>query len=202
MQLGDQLRLPALELGQQHVAKEIVVAIPLAVVVERDHEHVRLLEGREHLRRVGPAEHGVAERPRHPIENRRASEELDLLRFQVRELLHAQVLGDEAVVAGELIRPLRALRCLEREGGEIEPGRPALGPFVESVRLDVRHVHTRVREQGARLGVGEREICGTDLQKLTSRAIACQRKRGLSAAREHEQRARWDVQGKGVDGVE
>ena len=100
------------------------------------------------------------------------------------------------------IRPLRALRRLERESGEIEPGRPALSPFVESVRLDLRHVHTRVREQGGGLGVGEREVCGTDLQKLASRAIACQRKRDLSAAREHEQRARWDVQGKGVDGVE
>ena len=98
--------------------------------------------------------------------------------------------------------PVRPLRRLERERGEVEPCRPALGPFVESVRLDIRHVHTRVREQRAGLGVGEREVCGTDLQKLASRAIARERKRDLSAAREHEQRARRDVQGKGVDHVE
>ena len=113
MELDDELRLTTLELGPQHVAKEVVIAVPATVVVERDDEQVRVLERREHLCRVRPTEHCVAERPRHPIEDGRAHQELDLDRLQMREVLRAQVVGDEAIVACELLESRGALGGLQ-----------------------------------------------------------------------------------------
>ena len=70
------------------------------------------------------------------------------------------------------------------------------------MRLDIRDVDPRVRQQRPGLRVGEREVRRTDLEELASHAEPCQRERGLFAACEHEQRAWRDVQRKGVDHVE
>ena len=63
-QLRDELRLASLELRPQQLLEEMVVAIPLLVAVQRNHEMVRALERRELCRRVARCEHGVAERTR------------------------------------------------------------------------------------------------------------------------------------------
>ena len=62
----------------EHVAEELVIAIPAARVIERDEEEIRALDRLEHARRVRALEHRVAEIAAHPVEHRGAGQELHL----------------------------------------------------------------------------------------------------------------------------
>ena len=61
-------------------AEQVVVAVPLTATVQRNHEQVASFELLEHPGRPPAADHGVAERSAHPVENRGADEEADLRR--------------------------------------------------------------------------------------------------------------------------
>ncbi len=117
-------------------------------------------------------------------------------------MLCPQVLGDEAIVSGELVEGRWSLRRLQRERSEIEPRRPAFGAFVQSPRLLLRDVHAGLREQRPGLGICEGELRGADLEQVASRTEACERERRLAATGQHEQRPARDVQRKCVHGVE
>lgn len=54
----------------QHVGEQVVVAVPLPPIVQRDEEEVGALKGHERAAPVVAAGDGVAERPREPVENR------------------------------------------------------------------------------------------------------------------------------------
>ena len=60
----------------QHVGEEVVVPVPLAPVVERDHEQVLAVERFERGLASGLAGHRVAERTLQPVEDRRLQQEL------------------------------------------------------------------------------------------------------------------------------
>ncbi len=77
---GFGLALP--ELGAQEVSKASVVAVPRALCVEPDDEQVRVGERLEPGRRANRLEHGVAERPAHPLEHRGPGEEPHVARAQ------------------------------------------------------------------------------------------------------------------------
>ena len=95
-------RLAPTQLGAQQIAEQVVVPVPLAVAVERHEEQVRALERVEHRSADRcDAEHGVAERPAHPVEHRRPSEERDVGCREVRQELGTEVVGEQPVVAGE-----------------------------------------------------------------------------------------------------
>ncbi len=72
---GEQLGMATLELGSEEFAEEVVVAVPLAAIVERDDERVRARKGPERIGGVVGAEHRVAEGRRHPVEDRCAEQE-------------------------------------------------------------------------------------------------------------------------------
>ena len=67
-QLRRQLGVAHGQLPVQEIAEEVVIPEPLAVGVERHEEEVGASQRFELGRRVLPAEHGVAERPAHPLE--------------------------------------------------------------------------------------------------------------------------------------
>ena len=61
--------MATLELRSEEIAEEVVVAVPLAAIVERDDERVRACQGLERIGGVLRAEHGVAEGRRHPSQD-------------------------------------------------------------------------------------------------------------------------------------
>ena len=75
VQLGNDLRFDALQLTEQELPEQPVVAIPLAPTVERDHEQARGLEMAELGLRIGPLEDGIAQRAGQLIEHRRTPQE-------------------------------------------------------------------------------------------------------------------------------
>ena len=113
----------------QQVAKEVVVAIPVTLAVERNDEQVRALEMLQRLlaRRGGVQGHGIAQGSAQPIEDRRAEQELaDGRRLTPKDLLD-EIVEHEAVAPRE--RPDECGGILvspQGDGRELKAGDPAL----------------------------------------------------------------------------
>src|SRR5437867_390321 len=75
MQDRDELRLALGQLALQQLAKEVVVAVPDALSIQRNEEEVGVLDCLELVVGACVLEHGVAERATHPLEHRRPLKE-------------------------------------------------------------------------------------------------------------------------------
>ena len=172
-QLGDLLGSRLMEAGLQQVGKEMMIAIPAAIVVQGHDKEVAPLQPLEHLLavRTAPGD-GVAERAGEPGEDRGLEQEgLDLLRL-AREHLLDQEVQDEAVGARE--GPDEAIHILPSphgKGRHLQPGDPALGPLVERRHLLGREDEPhRLAEEGGRFVRREPEVVGADLNHLPPRS--------------------------------
>src|SRR5689334_25441329 len=101
MKLRDQLGRLESQLGVQTGAEQVVVAVPVAPVIERDDEQVRARERLELPRRAGGVSDGITQRAAHSLEDRRAQQELARIRVQVGKNLLAEVVDDVAVISRE-----------------------------------------------------------------------------------------------------
>ena len=91
--------VPADELGAQDLPEEVVVAVPLPPAIEGLDEEVRVLELGDLLRRILATEHGVAQRRREAVQDRRLQQEGEPLGRQAREQLAGEVVHQVAIVA-------------------------------------------------------------------------------------------------------
>ena len=188
VQRGDGLGPGARELVAEEPGEEMVVAVPLAAGVEREHEQPAALERVEH--RGGPLALGdpVAQRPAEAVEDRGREQELAHLGRLAVEDLEPEVVDDRPVVAGERRdEGPPVLAAGERQGGEPEPGGPALGAPVQARDVvGVEPERERVVEQRRRLGVGEAQVGGADLGELAADAQAPDRQRRLGPGGDRE----------------
>ena len=97
----------------EHVREQLVVAIPLPAVVERDQEEVGSLELHQDLGGALPSGGRVAERPTHRVEDRRLEQELVSLLGQRVENDLGQVVDDVPAGAAEACDEAGAI-CLLR----------------------------------------------------------------------------------------
>jgi hypothetical protein len=193
----------AAELAAQHVAEEVVVPVPLAAVVERHEEEVGLLDRLEHPGRVRAPEHGVAERRAELVEHGGAGEELDLAGRGLAELLGAQVVGDEAVVAAEGGHTRgRARAVLQGQRGQVEADGPALGALVQVRRLALGQLDARGADEHLRLRRRERELVGAELHEAAVGAEPRHRQPRRGTARQDELRAVRQVSAEREDRVD
>jgi hypothetical protein len=184
----DQLRLAAGQLQAQQLREQMVVAVPLAVVVERHQELVDALQLDQQLGRAGGLQYRVAEGTRQALEDRRANHEgLERLGL-AGQYLTAEVVDDMAVASlqrGD--EGVRVVSTPERQAGQIQPGRPAFGPLPESLHVPRGQVEPhRIVEQGGRLGIGEREVGGADLGQLPAGPPTGQRQRRIDPRRQQQ----------------
>ena len=152
VQLADPLGLLVEQPGPEHVGEEVVVAVPVPAIVERDEEEVRPIEPLEHRLPAAAAGDGVAQRPGEPIEDRGLEQEVaDLVGLALEHLL-GEVVDDEAVVAGEVLdEPADVVAALHRQRGELQRGDPPLGPGLEGIDVARRQVQAhRLVEVGRR----------------------------------------------------
>ena len=75
VQARDELGALVPQVRLEHVAEQVVVAVPPATVVERDEEQVRPLQRLEHRLAAGPLERGVAEFGAERVEDRGGRQE-------------------------------------------------------------------------------------------------------------------------------
>ena len=142
-----QVGLTAVQLGPEHVAKQMVVAVPLPPPVQRHQQQVRPLQVRQRRAGPGQVEHRIAQWPGHPLQHRGPGQEYPLSAGDPLQELRLHVLADQPVVTAEGDRRARERAALpEVEGREVQPGRPSLGPPVElshirSAQHDARVTH-------------------------------------------------------------
>ena len=161
VQRHDGVGLGAPQLEPQQVREEVVVAEPGPPGVERDDERVRRLQLVQDALRAGGADEDVGERAVHLLEDRGAEEQAAHVVGLPLQHLGQQVLGHGPLAAGELgDEPLGLRMPGEREGGQAQPGRPALGPGVEQRDTLVRQRDARRREELPRLVEREAQVRG------------------------------------------
>ena len=138
VQLGDPVGVPGSQPGTQRVGEEVVVAVPPALVVERDDEQVLALEGLQHRLTVGATGQGVAEAAGQLVEHGGVEQERAyLVRLPVQHLLD-EVVEDEPMASGERldepgdVAPVGGAGTGPgRQRGQLQPGRPPLGARLE-----------------------------------------------------------------------
>ena len=199
VQLADPVGMPGSQTGTQCVGEQVVVAIPPALVVERDDEQVLALEGLQHQLTVGAPSQGVAKPAGQLVEHGGVEQErAHLVRLAAQNLLD-KVVEDEPMASGERLdkpgdvsRPLGGARMGPgRQRRQLQPGRPPLGARLErghecGLQLQPHHLV----EEHLRFIGGEPEVRRPHLDELATRTQTRQRERrvGPSAHRQRDLR--------------
>ena len=118
------------ELRTEEIAEQVVVAVALALVVERDDEGVGTREVLKRTSRVRCAEHCIAQGRCHVFEDRRPEQELlEMVRLALEHLFQ-EVVGDLLLIAGQTGGPVSAIgTAAQRQRGQRDRGGPSLGPL-------------------------------------------------------------------------
>ncbi len=185
MQLGRGIRILVEEPRAQHVGEEVVIPIPLASIVERDHEQVLPIQRLERRLASGRARDRVAQRSLEAVEDRRLQHEPPHGFGLALQHFARQVVDDEAIVAGKAGNEVRdVFPSLHRQRRELQRGDPALGARFQ--RRDVvrrqLEAHRAVQVRRGLLG-GEAQIGGSDLHQFAAHSQARQRHRRIGPAR-------------------
>ena len=146
---GHQVGLLAVQLRQEHVAEQVVVAVPVAPPVQRHQQQVRPLQVGQGRGGPGQLKHRVAQWPGHPLQHRGPGQEYPLPAGDPRQELRLHVLAHQPVVTAEGDRRARdgaAFAQVQRR--EVQPGRPALGPLMELRHVLFTQHDARVTQQG------------------------------------------------------
>ena len=125
----------------QNVGEEMVVAIPLAPVVEGDQEQVSPIEGLEHGLAAGLGGDGFAQRPVQSAQDGGVQQEGPKIFGLALQDLLGQVVDDVAVVPGEPGNEAGDVAsALHRERRQLDRGDPPFGPRVQCGDLLGRQV--------------------------------------------------------------
>ena len=137
-----------LQAGAEQVGEQVVITPPAAHLIQRDQEQPRpfgLLEQRLAALAAG---NGIARRAAEPAEHRRLEQERPQLLVLPLEHLPGQVVQHVPVASGErghesggIVVPAQGQR------GQLQPGRPPLGPGRQRRHRRIRQGRRRVPEQ-------------------------------------------------------
>jgi hypothetical protein len=179
----------------QNISKEMVIAIPLPPVIERNQEQVgpfEIFQGRGGAVFFSLAQHSIAKRAAQTVEEAGVQQEsLNVFRLLPQHLFN-QIVHYEAVAAGERFdevggvwmsrhgplhgqrllhgqRPLHSQGPLHCKGGQLQPGNPAFGAAFQGSDIFGREVeaHNLVEKIG-RFGEGETQIGRSQFGQLAA----------------------------------
>jgi hypothetical protein len=197
-------RVAAIELRTEEPRHEVVEAVPLTAIVERDHQEVLLADPFDQVGRAGAVQQVVAEAAGDAVEARRVEQEGSDVGLEIIEQLLAEVVDEVAMVAGEVAeeRRHRAATDAVGERREVQGHRPSLGPIQHLRQLVRGDVDPERREQPLGLARVERQVSRPDLDQPAPHAHPASRQRDLVAAAEDEARASREVVDEHPHGVE
>src|SRR5262249_20777888 len=143
VKLVDFLRSLAEETCPQHIAEEVVIAIPKTVIVERHDKQVRPLQRLERGPAGGASDDSITERRSHVAENRGSEQEVADLVGLTLEYLFDEVVHDKAVVTGEVGDEAGyVVTTLKRQRGELQCRDPSFGASLERTDVVLGEVET------------------------------------------------------------
>ena len=147
----DQAGFQAVQLGEQHVAEQVVVAVPLAAAVQRHQQQAGPGQLGQRRGRAALIQHRLAQRPAHPLQHRGPGHEHPLRRRDPGQELRLQIRTDPPVRAAERGRRRPRGRPPAATAPPATTGRPPLGPPVQHRRLLLAQHHPRRPQHRRRL---------------------------------------------------
>src|SRR5215213_5787478 len=185
---GHQVGLAAPELVEQQLGEEMVVAVPLSLLVQRNHEQVGAGELAQESARTLPTRDRIAQRASHRPQYRGLEQKLPNLLGESSQNFLSQETDDVAVAAAKrLDEGTLVLLVLQGEGGEVDPRGPPFGTLEqhrEVIGADAKP-HLLV-QQAIGFLLGEGELFGADLVHLSPRPPPPKRQRRVGATRDDE----------------
>ena len=168
--------MATVELRSEEIAEQVVVAEPLAAIVERDDERIRAREGLERIGGVVRAEHRIAQGWGHPVEDRRTEQEhLEIVRLAVNHLFQ-EVVGDLLLSAGQFGSPRRGIVAVsQRQRRQRDRGGPPLRPLAQSLGRLLGQLQTTEGGNGSRLLHVQSKERGPDLDQIATCTEAAER---------------------------
>ena len=163
MQLRDRIGFDATELRQEELAEEGVIPEPPPPSVEGHQKDAGCLQVAEQGVAVITVEHRVTQWCSQGVEHGGSPQEPLLLLWQVHQGLLVEVVGDEAIIAGDRDRAA----VMHDRGSEEDTDRPPFGAFDDLVSLVCAERHFRVGEDLSSARGVEREVERGDLQRVS-----------------------------------
>ncbi len=188
MKLRDVLGARAAELQPQEIGQQMVVAEGRPRRIDRDDEARSRPRAREgSVRTRSSRGGGLPSGPVTLLEDRRPQEQATDVRGLAGEHLGEQVVGHGPLAARELGDEAARIRMTrQREGGQTEPGCPALGPAMELGQAVVVEPDTRPLQKLLRLDEGQMQIGLAKLGELAGEAEAVEPELGIVARRQDD----------------
>ena len=171
----------------QHVAEQVVVAVPPAAVIQRDQEQVPPVQRRQHGLAAVPPGDRIAQRAAQPAQDAGLQQEvLDRPGLTLQHLL-GQVVHDVTVITGEAGDEAgHVVPALHRQRRQLQRGDPALGTSRQRGHVPRRQPQAHhLVEVRRRLLTSEPQLGRADLGQLAPHPPAGQRQRGISPAGDH-----------------
>ena len=184
-----------LQPGAQQVGEQVVVAPPAAHLIQRHQEQVRPLHPLQHHLATGTASDRITQPAAEALQHRGLQQELAHLVGLAIQHLVGQVVQDVAVAAAEGRHKPGGIRLsLQRQGGQLQAGRPAFGAGRQRHhRRGGQDIASRFPQQRGRLLSGEPQIVSAQLGKLPAGPQPRQRQRRIGPAGQHQVHARGQV---------
>ncbi len=173
------------QLRPEELEQQAVVAVPeLPARVARD-EEVRGLELRQHATRVAAPCQPLGELDRQPVGDGGPEQELSTFLALAAEHLVEEVVGHGAVVTRKPQQRARRVRLVgERERGQPDPGRPALGPRAKRLDVVVGEAVVGRSDELTAFDRGKGQVRCADLAQLTGQAEPLQPQRRIGPRRQ------------------
>jgi hypothetical protein len=203
VQLGDPIRPVPAEIGEQVRPQELLDAVGVALRRGGRHERGLAFERGEHASGVLPSRQFGGEPARNRFADADHAKELLHVFGQPGENLSDEVVGNRALVAGELRQELVGISGGgQAESGEAQAGCPSAGAPVQQPDLRGREMQTRPLVQLRGLGRRESHLRGTQLPQPARQAQPWKRQRGIAAARQDELHAARAVPDEDLEAVQ
>ena len=179
------------ELELQDLSEQMVVAIPLAAIVQRDEEHVRVREVGKHRKRVLAPQNGVAQLRREAPEHRCTHQEVLDLRRKCRQNLFGQIFPNLAGTAREFPYSLVGVPQIpEPQSGQIDARGPSLRAIDKQLHALGGQVDSLTNDELARLLDCESQLPSADLRYPPARPQTPEADRRVRAGRGNQARIR------------
>ena len=188
VQIGNVVGLLVQQACSQHVGKQMVIAVPVASIVERDQEQIPSLDRLERGLAAVLAGDRIAQGAGQPAQDGGLQQEVPKVFGLTLQDLFDQVVDDVAVIPGEpRDESGDVVSALHRQCRQLDRRDPAFGTHLE--RCDIRRrqfePHHAVEVRRGLVG-REAQVGGADLDEFAPPAQPRERQRGIGAAGEHQ----------------
>src|SRR5262249_6831274 len=184
-----------LEAAFEYLGKQVMIAVPASLLVQRNYKQVRTIEGLQHRLARLLAGDRIAERTSKAFQDGGMQQKRLHGGGLAREHLLTEVIQHEAVTAGKGGQKRGDIDpALQRERGQLQAGHPSFGAAFEGsngrcLQVELHHL----AQKRADLIGRKAQIGSTHLGELSAGSQSCKQERWISTCCNDEMHVGWQV---------